>query len=58
MGLVECTATIVKGPEALGFTSCLSGTGLAEVRIEERRISDEKKLSEGMLMRGRTATLQ
>ena len=51
MGLVECTATIVKGPEGLGFTSCLSGTGFAEVRTEKRRIRDEKNLSEDMLIR-------
>ena len=55
---MECTATIVKGPERLGFTSCLSGTGFAAVRIEERRTSEEKTLSEGMLIRNRTAILQ
>ena len=58
MGLVECTATIVKGPERLGFTSCLSGTGFAEVRTEQRRTSVEKKLNENMLISDRTATLQ
>ena len=58
MGLVECTATIVKGPERLGFTSCLSGTGFAEVRTEQRRTSDENNLNEDMLIREGTATLQ
>lgn len=41
---------MVKGPERLGFTSCLSGTGLAEVRSEEERTSSkERKLSEDIL---------
>lgn len=50
MGLVACTAIIVKGSEALGFTSCLSCNGNAEARIEEeRRSSDESKLRFSMV---------
>ena len=61
MGLVEWTATMVKGPERLGFTSCLRGTGVAELRSEEeRRSSKERKLSENMLSKvaTRRQTLQ
>ena len=46
MVLLEWTATMVKGPERLGFTSCFLGTGFPDVRIEEERMRrKERKLS-------------
>ena len=48
--LLEWTATMVKGPERLGFTSCFLGTGVADVRSEEeRRSRKERRLSEGII---------
>lgn len=53
MGLVECTAIIEKGLEALGFTSCLSGTGVADARIDdETRSSDDRRSSENIVSKG------